>query len=374
MMLRTEHVLGIVVMAFLGAACFSPAYEQPRCSPLGECPSGLTCVAEVCVKDPTADEDAGPDGAMADAPPMIDAPPASVVPSCAPARRTCGAGSSEDCCAALPLPSGTFARGFDPGADNRHPAPGSAATLSAFRLDKFEISVGRFRAFVNAMKGTQADPPAAGSGAHAAIADSGWQSVWNANLPANQAALSTSLNCSGTATWTAMPGANENKPINCINWYVAMAFCIWDGGYLPTEAEWHYAGSGGGEQRAYPWSVPAASLTIDPTYAAYNCLADGQPTCAATDILPVGSLPKGNGRWGQADLGGNVAEWTLDGNSGYPTPCTNCSIPHSSTMIFRGGSYDLVDPERAFRPSYRIVTSSTVRTPTMGARCARAMN
>ncbi len=376
MTLRTEPVLGIVVMALLGAACFSPAYEQPRCSPLGECPSGLTCVGgEVCVKNPTADEDAGPDGAMADAPPMIDAPPAAAFPSCAPARRTCGAMNNDDCCATLPVPTGTFARGHDVGTDNRYPLPGSPATLSAFRLDKYEVTVNRFRAFVTAMKGTQADPPAVGSGAHANIANSGWQDVWTSSLSANQGALITSLSTCPRATWTPMPSGNENKPINCVNWYTAMAFCIWDGGYLPTEAERHYAGAGGSEQRAYPWSAPATSLTVAPTYASYNCLADGTSNCAVTDILAVGSLPMGAGRWGQLDLAGNLSEWVMDSPiSPYPAPCTDCMGPIDATAAFLGGSYLDPEPEFRLRPSYRIQTARTGRIDTIGIRCARRAN
>jgi sulfatase modifying factor 1 len=104
------------------------------------------------------------------------------------------------------------------------------------------------------------------------------------------------------------------------------AFCAWDGGYLPTEAD--YAASGGSEQRAYPWSSPADSVTIGPTYASYSCLGDGLAGCTTTDCIPVGSHPAGNGRWGQSDLGGNVHEWILDladFPGTYPNPCVDCA-------------------------------------------------
>jgi formylglycine-generating enzyme required for sulfatase activity len=37
---------------------------------------------------------------------------------------------------------------------------------------------------------------------------------------------------------TSSAGSKENLPINCVNWWESYAFCIWDGGFLPSEAEW----------------------------------------------------------------------------------------------------------------------------------------
>lgn len=363
---------------FLGA-CFNPSYEAPRCSPLGECPSGLTCVAEVCVKDPSigaGDPDAGqqPDSGPqpADARPIDAPPPISTAPSCAGGgQNRCGRNGDEDCCATAMVPGGNYNRQFDVAGDGQYTSLGFPATISSFRLDKYEVTVGRFRAYVAAMRGTQENPPVAGSGAHAALPDSGWLAAWNANLPANQAALLTSLNCS-LGTWTNSPGANENKPVNCINWYQAMAFCIWDGGYLPTEAEWHYASSGGNEQRAYPWSVPPSSLLFDERYASFLCMLDGIAGCTLADIAAAGSLYRGNGRWGHADLGGSLHEWVLDSSSSYPVPCNNCAAPHGPTMLIRGGSFDRLSSD--MRSSYRLATNGISRIYFVGARCARPAN
>jgi formylglycine-generating enzyme len=61
----------------------------------------------------------------------------------------------------------------------------------------------------------------------------------------NIAPTSTNLACHSTnQTWTDTVGSHENLPINCINWYEAYAFCIWDGGFLPSDAESEYAAAG----------------------------------------------------------------------------------------------------------------------------------
>ena len=67
-----------------------------------------------------------------------------------------------DCCKSLLVPGGTFDRSYD-GVDFMD--PNYPATVSDFYLDKYEITVGRFRQFVNAGMGTQTSPPAAGAGA-----------------------------------------------------------------------------------------------------------------------------------------------------------------------------------------------------------------
>jgi formylglycine-generating enzyme len=248
-------------------------------------------------------------------------------PSCAGVAANCGPSGNESCCTALLVPGGTFNRSND---------PGFPATVSDFCLDKYEVTVGRFRAFMGAGKGTQASPPAAGDAAHSLISGSGWDPAWNASLASDTTTLRSLVNCPPIyRTWTDDPGANESKPMNCITWYEAFAFCAWDGGRLPTEAEWNYAAAGGNEQREYPWSSPPSSTNIDDSYAVY---CGG--SCSSAQNVGTKS-PKGDGKWGHSDLAGNVWEWTLDWYGTYPLPCTNCaSLGAASYRVIRGGSWD----------------------------------
>jgi formylglycine-generating enzyme len=266
--------------------------------------------------------------------------------SCQGLVNNCGPTSNESCCSSPPVTGGTFNRSNDP----TYPA-----TVSDFRLDRFEITVGRFRKFVAAYPGSK---PAAGGGAHPLLADSGWQSAWDAQLPAGQAALIANVKCGPNQTWTDAPGANETKPMNCINWYETFAFCVWDGGRLPTEAEWNYAAAGGSEQRNYPWGTP-----IDCTYANYM-------DCGGA-ALPVGSKsPKGDGKWGHADLAGNVWEWNLDWYDTYPNPCNNCAnLIATNARAARGGSY--VNTQSQLVTWDRLYRFPWPRHEWWGARCAR---
>jgi formylglycine-generating enzyme required for sulfatase activity len=328
---------------------------------------------------------AGDDTGITPAPDTDGPPPPPEPPSCAALQATCGT-ANDSCCTSLAVPTGTFFRDHD--VANNPPISGGMsypATISSFRLDKYDVTVGRFRAFVATGLGTQVHPPAAGDGAHPQRPGSGWSASWNTSLEATTADLIANVKCSVDQTWIDVPGsaADENRPINCITWYEAMAFCVWDGGYLPTEAEWDYAAQGGDEQRAYPWSSPPGALTIDSSYSSYcpgggnNCTGDGMVGCTVTDIVPVGSFPKGEGRWHHADLAGNLYQWLLDWYGTYGVSCTDCinlTMPTGGDLVaraMRGGAF--VYDKDNLRGGDRSNGFPSMRNYIHGFRCARPM-
>ncbi len=309
---------------------------------------------------PESGPEPGPDAGA------VDAQGYGIQPlSCAGLPANCGSAGNESCCASILVPGGTYYRSYDgvDFTDMSYPA-----TVADFYLDKYEITVGRFRAFVNAGMGTQASPPASGAGAHPLIANSGWDPSWDANLAPDTASLESAIKCFSSYTWTDLPGANENKPANCLTWWEAFAFCAWDGGRLATEAEWNYAAAGGNEQRYYPWSSPASSTTIDDTYAVY---------CGGScSIRNVGSKsPKGDGKWGHADLAGNVWEWGLDGwaTLSYPPDCDNCAkLAGTANRTIRGGC--MGNPPSYLRAAYSDGNIPDFRTYAQGGRCVRLVS
>lgn len=297
--------------------------------------------------------------------------------SCFGQAPSCGVGGDRDCCASIAVDGGSF---------NRSGGQSWPATVSTFRLDRYEVTVARFRQFKTAW--ATGWRPRAGDGKHvhlrdglglAAVGSSGYEAGWLDEWAQFVDLADSVRTCHPSlASWTTEPGMNEWRPVNCVNWYEAFAFCAWDGGFLPSEAEWNYAAAGGSESREYPWSVPPESRDVDCRRASYRCsylpCGDGQIGCAIGDLLEVGSTPLGDGRWGHAELAGNVREWTADGYANpYPSlPSLDGAVaqPHTSRAV-RGGSFSGGDASYLLA-STRDSADPASRMPSLGIRCARS--
>jgi formylglycine-generating enzyme len=309
--------------------------------------------------------------------------------SCAKLALTCGPDASGYCCATSEVAGvGEFSMGYDVAGDPDDDIPGFQQSageriiVSTYWLDEYEVTVGRFRKFLNAYDAWIVSSPREGCGANPNISateyDGGtaWQNNWS-EIPDDvgpsrdyieqqiENHCDSLVDGGAVGTWTPDAGANESLPMTCINWYESYMFCIWDGGRLPTEAEWEYAAAHGGGQYAYPWTM-STDPSVSPEYAVYEL----------TGPSPVGDKPLGRGGYGQYDLAGNVYEWVMDSPTGlkeygYELGKTD-PIDLSgggSNRVIRGGSFAW--PPVNMRTSYRYVQGPTARWGDVGVRCAR---
>jgi formylglycine-generating enzyme required for sulfatase activity len=250
--------------------------------------------------------------------------------------------------------------------------PEHEAIVATFALDKFEVTVGRFRKFVEAFRAwhVQSGAPVAHAGLGNAPS-TGWDAGWNSKLPGDYTALVANLKECKPHTWTDEAEENEIRPINCVSWYEAFAFCIWDGGRLPTEAEWEYAAAGGALNQLYPWGD--SKQPPDETRANFG----------ASGTMPltiVGSFADGANHWGHMDMAGSVWEWIFDSYSDSyyqvtQASCANCANTANGDAAgnrgYRGGSW--ANAKNYLRAAARGKGAPDDRSSEVGIRCARSL-
>jgi formylglycine-generating enzyme required for sulfatase activity len=229
----------------------------------------------------------------------------------------------------VPIPEGTFSMG-DAGAQHK-------VKLSAFCMDKTEVTVAAYRQCVNEKRGaTQCTAP-------------------------------------DTTTWCNWNTKDHDQhPVNCVDWNQADTYCRWFERRLPTEAEWEYAARGA-QGRKYPWgdTPPSNQLCWD---GEGRNLGKGKRyvTCA------VGSYPAGATPLGLVDMAGNVWEWVADWDGPYPPdtnpPPEDPKGPDKSTpenrRVVRGGGWRGNDASWV-RAAFRNWFDVSLRFNSVGFRCAR---
>lgn len=221
-----------------------------------------------------------------------------------------GAECKENCGEMVDVPGGIFWMGCNPEVDTEcidsADKPGHEVTLPAFRIDKYDVTTGQYRACVDAGSCTAA----------------------RTTVPEEPHTITTEPMCN----WGVE--GRDDHPINCVDWSQAVAYCEWAGKRLPTEAEWEKAARGA-DGRKFPWGNAAVDCNLA------NYFPPGNACVGATS--PVGSNPAGVSPTGALDMAGNVWQWVADWyDSDYYdyAPTDSPTGPETGKWrVLRGGSW-----------------------------------
>ena len=261
----------------------------------------------------------------------------------------------------LSVPGGIYVMGDArddhaiPDVGNMLEYPERIVQVSPFLFDRYEVSVGRFRAAMQDATNPFVPPT-------------------EPNVPDAPVDCGDEVNYR-FCTWrgaAATPDATlDALPLNCVDDTTAQAFCQWEGGDLPSEAQWEYAAAQAFREvkSFYPWAEATVSCDIA-SYGRWNVdLQTGEcghgvecgllpvnapfgggpasPDCTGADCArDVTPAPPGHG--GFVGLAGNVSEWVLDYNFAFDAPCWQnaprldpvCSdTTDNPTRMYRGGSW-----------------------------------
>lgn len=158
----------------------------------------------------------------------------------------------------------------------------------------------------------------------------------------------------------------QNYPVTDINWKDALTFCEWNGGSLPSEAQWEKAARGSVTDPVKTVSYPWGSQ-----WNSQNANVDRGENGTT---MPIGSFsPRGDSIYGLSDMSGNVWEWIMDwyGNKYYElSPSSN---PLGSNIgdyhLIRGGSF--ANSPIDARSAYRYYDYSGNTSKDIGVRCVK---
>lgn len=234
------------------------------------------------------------------------------------------------------IPAGTFSMGSPASeADRLDNETLHQVTLNAFKMSAYEITVGQFKAFIEATGYiTDAEKAKAFSGSF----------IWTGREYTHKAGVNWACDEIGNPR----PLSAYNHPVIHVSWHDAEAFAEWMGCRLPTEAEWEYACRAGTRT---PFNTGDNLTTAQANYNG-NYPYNGHPKGEyREDTTPVGSFSPN--AWGLYDMHGNVFEWCSDWYSEYPNE-TQTDPKHPKTGLLRvrrGGSwgYFARDCRSAFR-------------------------
>lgn len=150
-------------------------------------------------------------------------------------------------------------------------------------------------------------------------------------------------------------------PVSCVSWEMAKTFCTANGKRLPREVEWELAARGATPVR-YPWGGQGTSCGTSVTL-----VHDGtQRSCGRKGPTRVATHLGGVSPFGALDMSGNVEEWVADW---YGESTSDLSPRAGASHVLRGGGW-LTIPSLA-KTTSRNWGSVREAGPNVGFRCGR---
>jgi formylglycine-generating enzyme len=245
-------------------------------------------------------------------------------------------------------------------------APPRLVVVSPFVIDRTEVTVGRYRAAVarGFAKGRPTDPV-----------------INPVPIPIASEGRFNDRFCTLTVEGDT---SRDAMPLNCMSFGLARAFCQFEGGDLPTEAEWELAAAASNRptKTTFPWGDYKASCAAA-VFGRMDLSSAEHGLCSNGGAAPIGPAPVNTGSEdvtpdGVHDLAGNVAEWTLDVYGPYDGPCW-AKLPQRDPVCLsddrrafqtvRGGSF--AGPHNTLVATVRKAFDPDLPYPGFGFRCVR---
>ncbi len=271
--------------------------------------------------------------------------------------------------------------------DNRYypnEGPVKVTRVADFNIDKTEVTIGQFKAFVDATDYVTA--------AERGLSDVDFPEIPpEFRVPGSMVFVAPDLDkpSSPATWWQFVSGANwqnpkgpdssiagkEAHPVVQITHADAIAYAQWLGRRLPTEAEWEYASRGGLEGASFSWGEESPNVGASKA----NTWQGRFPYNNMNEDGFIGSSPVGcfaaNGL-GLYDTTGNVWEWTdtaygPDRKRDYGAEGYDPQQPGVTVKTLKGGSFLCSDNYcQRFRPAARQAQDTTLASSHIGFRTA----
>jgi formylglycine-generating enzyme required for sulfatase activity len=286
------------------------------------------------------------------------------------------------------VPGGAYVFGTEtlPDAGTGTAVPERVAILPPFRMDRYEVTVARWRAAL-----AQGFVPPKTTPALPLVNDG----------PFPISPTPDDIEAIVFCTYSGKPLGRETFPVTCLDWDVARAFCQFEGGDLPTETQWEYAAEMAGRpaKTAFPWGGPddgapvCAQAVFGRGYDGFDQTADiGEctpmgfgPLAENAAVYSMGQVPSGvvgdgdvSVGLGIANLGANASEWVRDtayslgSNCWMSQPLTQpmCDDPTGVDRGLRGTGWD--QSQQYTFSGYRFYAPREELSSTVGLRCVRS--